>query len=428
MRHQRLWIHAVGMIGLLSTSCSISSAQSTNQAPLEAATSRWTQFRGPQGTGVLSKSPVPLPWTEDRVTKIPLPGTGVGSPVVWDDHVYLMAANPDDATRIVVAIDWRSEETVWTRAYSSHPHRLHGFSSYASTTPAADASGIYVAWADPEQVHVTHLDHAGNERWTRELGRYVSQHGFGTSPMVVGKRLILLNSQDAEELEQGVAPGEDRILALDTETGSTLWETPLPTRRVCYGVPAVRQVDGIDELVCATTGQGIFGMDLANGQIRWSHDCFKLRVCASMVLDGDLAIASHGSMGGRDNLLVAYDMKQQQERFRITRAAPYVPTPIAHGGLLFLWSDAGIVTCVRSSDGQVRWSERIGGSFFGSPVLLGDALVNVSDVGTVTILAASEGFQRLGVIETDSKVRSTLAATPERLLMRTEDALWVIRP
>jgi outer membrane protein assembly factor BamB len=126
-------------------------------------------------------------------------------------------------------------------------------------------------------------------------------------------------------------------------------------------------------------------------------------------------------------MLVAFDMDTQQERFRIQRAAPYVPTPVAQGDLLFLWSDAGIVTCVKLEDGQVLWSERIGGNFFSSPILLGDRLVNVSDTGTVTILAASAKFQKLGSISTDATVRATLVSSGDTLLLRTYEQLWIIR-
>jgi hypothetical protein len=75
----------------------------------------------------------------------------------------------------------------------------------------------------------------------------------------------------------------------------------------------------------------------------------------------------------------------------------------------------------------VRWSERIGGNFFSSPVVLGETLVNVSDSGDVTILSASERFHRLGTISTGAVVRSTMAVAGDTLLMRTDDALWLIR-
>ena len=387
----------------------------------------WSRFRGEGGRGVNERCRVVVPWKPEQVTKIPLPGSGNGSPVVWGNRAFLVAANDDNADRIVVAIDLETNQIVWEKRYPSTKHRLHQFSTYASTTPCVDEDGIVIAWGEPEHVVVKRFSHQGGELWSRDFGRYVSQHGFGTSPMLVDGKVILLDSQDAEELEPGVAPGSDRMLALDLRTGSTLWETPLPTRRVCYGVPSVRAVNGIKELVCATTGLGIFGMDLETGKVLWNHDCFKQRVCASTLISGPLAIASHGSGGGRDNLLVAYDMETREERFRIQRAAPYVPTPVVYGDLVFLWSDAGIVSCVRLSDGATRWSERIGGNFFSSPVIVGDRLLNISDRGDVTVLAAGDGYRILGTIATESVIRSTPAVTETKILLRTESELWVIR-
>jgi outer membrane protein assembly factor BamB len=422
MRIASLAFVAIGMVLLLTASLH---AQTANH---HAAA--WSRFRGPEGCGIASETPVPWPWNFERSTRIPLPGSGVGSPVVWENQAFVISASSDDddATRHVIATDWTQGTIAWHRSYPSRTYTIHKFSSYASSTPAVDASGVVVAWGDPEHVMVMKFTHAGQELWSRDLGPYVSEHGFGASPILVDGLVILLNSQDAEGLEQGVAPGEDRMIALDSQTGSTVWETPLRTRRVCYGSPTIRRVGDATELVCATTGQGIFGMDLRTGEIRWSHDCFRLRVCASMLLAEDLAIASHGSMGGKDNLLVAYDMKQGLERFRIQRAAPYVPTPLFHNGRLFLWSDAGIVSCVSVEDGTVRWSERIGGNFFSSPIIVGDAMVNVSDVGQITAVAAGENFKNLGTMKIDAKVRSTLAATSSSWLLRAEDALWVIHP
>lgn len=421
--------NATWMISILA---SVLAAQPPTepQSPSELASgvASWNRFRGPQGSGLAPADPVPWPWDPQKATQIAIPGTGIGSPVVWGDQAFVLSAASDDATRYVIAVDWKQGSVDWQHSYASRTHRLHPFSSYASTTPAVDDSGVVVAWGDPERVTVKKFSHAGQELWSRDLGPYVSQHGFGTSPIFVDGLVVLLNSQDAEELEQGVAPGEDRMIALDSATGATVWQTPLPTRRVCYGVPAIRHLGGTTELVCATTGQGIFGVDARTGKILWNHDCFRLRVCASMVLTDELAIASHGSMGGKDNLLVAFDMKQGRERFRINRAAPYVPTPLVHGDLLFLWSDAGIVSCVSLTDGDVRWSQRVGGNFFSSPVLLGETIVNVSDVGQITAVAASEKFENLGTMKIDAKVRSTLAVTPSRLLLRAEDALWVFQP
>ena len=388
---------------------------------------KWDRFRGENGLGVLEKCQVQIPWKESQVKSIVLPGSGNGSPIISGRMVFLLSADPTDATRHVIGIDLAKNAIAWTKSYPSATHALHKFSSYASSTPCADNERVYFAWADPDNVVVKAFTHAGEEIWSRSLGRYVSQHGFGTSPMLVDGKVVLLNSQDALELPPGVQPGEDRMIAMDCKSGKTAWETGLPTTRVCYGVPSVRKVGERTELVCSTTGQGMFALDVSNGSIVWKHECFEQRVCSSSVLLGNVLIGTHGSGGGKDNRLVAWDIESQKELFRINRAAPYVPTPVSLDGLLFLWSDNGIVTCVEISTGVSLWSNRIGGDYSGSPVILGKNLINVSHDGVVNILAASSEFQKLGTVETGKTVRSTIAADSEHVLLRTESELLIVR-
>jgi outer membrane protein assembly factor BamB len=126
--------------------------------------------------------------------------------------------------------------------------------------------------------------------------------------------------------------------------------------------------------------------------------------------------------------LIAFDLSKKQERFQIAKksVAPYVPTPVATGDTLFLWSDAGIVSAVDLIDGNTIWSMRIGGDFSSSPIIVGDKLLNVSHTGAVTILSASREFQKIATIETDLTVRSTMVPAGDRLLLRGDSQLWII--
>jgi hypothetical protein len=54
-------------------------------------------------------------------------------------------------------------------------------------------------------------------------------------------------------------------------------------------------------------------------------------------------------------------------------------------------------------------------------------LLNISDRGDVTVLAASDAYRILGTIATESVIRSTPAVTETKILLRTESELWVIR-
>lgn len=386
----------------------------------------WTRFRGPNGIGVAT-STVTIPWAASDVTKIDLIGNGHGSPAAWNDRVFLMSADPNTGTRYLLAIDPNAGTQIWKRDFQARTHSIHRFNSYASSTPCVDEERVYSAWADPEQTIVLAVTHDGIEVWRRDFGSYVSQHGFATSPICVGELLILLNSQDAVELPPGVEPGQDRMIALDRRTGKTVWETELPTSRVCYGVPCVWEHPEGKELVCSTTSQGMFGLDLATGKLLWNHDCFNERVCSSSILIGDTLIGTQGSLGGKGNTLVAFDLASKKELYRITKSCPYVPSPVANGGNLFLWGDAGVVTCVDAVSGETRWVNRVQGDYSGSPVIVNDKLINVSSAGVVHILLASDQFEKIGEISLDETVRSTLVPMQNKLLIRSETSLFVVK-
>ncbi|MFN7876666.1 MAG: PQQ-binding-like beta-propeller repeat protein [Pirellula sp.] len=385
----------------------------------------WTRFRGQNGSGV-AESHVMIPWESESVERVRLLGSGNGSPVVWNDRAFLMSADPNTGTRYLLAYDLKSGSLIWKQDYRSRTYSMHKFSSYASTTPCVDEDAIYSAWADPDQTVLVATSHDGNEIWRRDFGRYVSQHGFGTSPICVGELVILLNSQDALELPPGVEPGQDRMVALNRKTGDLVWETELPTSRVCYGVPCVWDNPEGKELVCSTTAQGMFGLDLATGKLLWNHQCYRERICSSSILIGDLLIGTQGSGGGKGNTLVALDLNTKQERFRVTKSCPYVPSPVANDQHLFLWGDAGIVTCVDPKEGKTIWTDRVPGDFSGSPVIVNDKLLNVSASGVVQILKANNVFERVGEIDLGEPVRSTIVPMTDKLLIRSEASLFIV--
>lgn len=53
----------------------------------------WPQWRGPAGSGVSAERDLPERWsgTENVAWRVPLSGTGVSTPVVWDDRVFVTA-------------------------------------------------------------------------------------------------------------------------------------------------------------------------------------------------------------------------------------------------------------------------------------------------------------------------------------------------
>ena len=301
---------------------------------------------------------------------------------------------------------------------------MHAKSSYASSTPCANANSVFFAWASPESLTVKAFSHDGVEQWSKDFGRYISAHGFGGSPIVVDDKLILSNNQDAEELPAGVAPGDSSVVALDVKTGQVIWETPRKSVRTSYGVPSVVEEGGKKVLIFAETGDGVFALDAATGKQLWNNKVFTKRSVSCPVIVGDIAISTEGS-GGGGNILFGVNLKGNHElAFEIKNTvAPYVPTPVAKGELLFLWADKGIVTCASATNGETFWSQRIGGNVSTSPVIAGDKLIGIDEEGTVTILSASRSFQELGKVKLGEVTRSTPLVAENYLLIRTDTKL-----
>jgi hypothetical protein len=85
--------HSVIACSLLAlTALAEGSGISSNSSRLR----NWPQWRGPLANGVAPHANPPIHWSETNNVrwKIPLPGQGHSSPVVFGDSIFLLAAMP----------------------------------------------------------------------------------------------------------------------------------------------------------------------------------------------------------------------------------------------------------------------------------------------------------------------------------------------
>lgn len=400
---------------------------------------QWKQFHGPEGLGNAGIGSLPESWTQQEYAwTFDLAAADVGSPVMDETTVYLLdTATDSNGTKTVdlVAIDLETGKLRWRHAHPMIDRRRHARNTPASTTPTIAGDQVFFAYGDAEGAYVQAYSISGDLIWSRSLGPWTGYHGFGTSPVVVGSKLILFNSQQADKLEDWQVAGQSRMMALDIRTGEDIWTTPTETTRPCYGVPAIyqREQDGAIEIIAANTGNGMFGLDLASGNMKWSLGVFDKRSCSSPLVvrglpDGDLAIGSSGS-GGGGNVLSAVRIPQSDDEtptevFRMAKLAPYVPTSAVKGHLLFAISDNGIASCLDLSDaGASQWSQRLGGNFGASPIVIGDQLLIISLDGTAHIANATADKPSFSQFELGGPVGATPAFSRGRLVLRVGSKL-----
>ena len=380
-----------------------------------AGAADWPRFRGPNGAGCGEAPGVPVPWaTNDYRWVITLPGVGHSSPVVVGPRLFVTCGENSNATRIVVCLDATSGRTLWQRDFVSQPFQQNGDNSYASATPAADASGVVVAWTTPEQVTLVALDNAGRDVWQRKLGKFVGIHGSGVSPVIVDDLVIYFDDQEdpaslpARVYARPGAPktaGKSALIALDRRTGATRWQLDRQSNQSAYITPCVRQgSQGRAEIILADTAHSFTAVDAATGKVSWmAPDIFKERCVASPVLAGELVIASEGRGNAGIRCVAVRPGATPPVVFEIPKPAPLVPTPLVVGERLFFVTDQGAMACAHAATGAVLWREQVSGNFYSSPVCANGKIFCVTKLGDVLVVAAADKFEILGRVPLGEK-------------------------
>src|ERR1019366_2679945 len=244
----------------------------------------WPRFRGPNGAGV-STTKFPVQWTEkDYLWKVALPGRGNSSPIAWEDHVFVTAAADKTGMRLGLCVDASSGKTVWQREFADAAYKLPARNHIATSTPTVDAERLYLAWATPTHYLVQALDRqTGKDVWKADLGKYVSQHGFGASPILYEDLLILSNEQDKT----------GSLHALDVKTGNEVWKLPRNSGNATYSAPCIYHVGNRPASIVFTNWQhGITAVEPRTGRVQWELSVFEPkkqeRAIASPVIAGDL--------------------------------------------------------------------------------------------------------------------------------------------
>jgi outer membrane protein assembly factor BamB len=407
-------------------------ATALSSLALQSPAQEWTRFRGPNGPGVSHAKTIPTELTPADINwKIELPGVGHSSPVLWGDRVFLTCSGEKEGGLSVLCYAVADGKLLWKHDFPLRPFAHHKFNSFASATPAVTKSAVYVVWNEPEHYFLTALDHEGKQLWQRDFGPFVSQHACGVSPIVVEDKVILGGEQDGQEFVAGSdRSGQSFVAAVNAETGATIWQTPRKSVVVAYSTPIVRESkDGRPALIFNSQGHGIYMVDAYSGKVLWEYaGAFDKRSVSSPFMAGDLIFGSCGSGGGGNRLVAvkagdATGTGKAELAYEVKKSAAYVPTGLAVGDLVWIWSDGGIVTCLHAPTGEIRFQERVGGNFFGSPIWVDGRLFAVSTSGEVDVVEASDKFKLLHRFPLGELCHSTPAVAGGRLYIRTEKHL-----
>ena len=393
-----------------------------------ARAENWPAWRGPRGDGTSRETNVPVRWGPDEnvAWKVPIPGKGHSSPVVWGEKIFLTTCLEKGRQRVLLAVDRASGKVLWRRVVltTGRLERKHRLNSHASSTPATDGRRVWVTFLDYPTIHVACYDADGKELWRRSPGKFYSMHGFCSSLLPYGDTIILNADQDAK--------GDDRayIVAFDKATGRQRWRIDRPNRVRSYCPPVVFEAAGKWQMVLSGS-KCVASYDPRDGRQHWIIDGPTDQFVASMVYADGVFLMTGGfptlhilgiRPGGRGNVTYTHVL------WHVRKHASYVPSPIAAGACFFVVSDRGRASCLAAKTGKYLWQKQLGRHHSASPVSAGGNLYFPDDGGTTFVIRAGPKFELIAKNTLPDGYRASPAVSGGQIFLRGLKHLYCIGP
>ena len=456
---------------------------STNAQPgkktSETRTNEWTQFRGPNGTGVAEGFALPTEFgaKKNLVWKTAVPFAR-SSPVVTADRVFLTASEGDKL--ITLALDRKDGKVLWRRDVARARHMpIYKANDAASPSPATDGKNVYAFFAE---LGLISYGPDGKERWRVPLGPFNSFYGMAGSPVLDGNTLVMVCDQRNDSF----------ILAVDARNGKELWKKSRSNFEA-YSTPAIYKPKDGPAQVIVLGSNTVDAYSLDKGERLWWVSKIGSYPKGVPVLGADMVYVT--ADGGEEPFLPPFDeslkqfdknkdqrlhseeMKAQPEAYdhfgwldpnndgyvdraeydfvrnstiaghgltavrlagqgdltssnvvwSLKKSYPSIPAPLIYRGVMYLMKEGGIVSSLDPASGAILKQGRTPDAleeYYASPVAADGKIFVVSGSGKVTVLKADAQWEILAMNDLDEEVWATPAIAGNNLYIRTRTALY----
>lgn len=434
---------------LLLASCLVTvAAENTKPAASGDLLHQWPQWRGPLANGVAPFANPPVTWGESNNLrwKLPLPGTGHSSPIIYGDTLYLLAAAPtgrklppvyDNAPGthdsvpvtqvhqfLVFAVKRRDGKISWQKVVREEfPHEGgHYTGSLVSNSPVTDGERLY-AFFGSRGLYC--LDLNGDVIWQKDLGRMqtLHAHGEGSSPVLYAEKLIVCLDHE----------GNSFLAAFDKLTGKELWKTPRD-EKTSWSTPLVVEHEGRVQIVVSATKR-VRGYDPATGRQLWECAGLTDNVVSSPVYSQGMIIAGNSyyeqAMLGIRLAGASGDItRTDRVAWKLNRLTPYVSSPLLYGDTLyFLRHNQNILSRLDPQTGKPRGEPlRIPGisEIFASPVGAAGRIYIAGRDGRIAVLRHDRENALLAMNQLNDAFSASPALAGDALYLRGEKYLYCI--
>ena len=393
------------------------------------ATPAWSGFQNGGQLSFLSKSVRPVDslsvdWT------IELDGYGQSSPLTWDDQIYVttVVGENKDTYKLTAYATVDGKQRWQESIPNPTPQPNNNYVSRAAPTPVLDADGIYAFF---EGGVVAAFSHDGKQRWSLDLvdrfGTIEARHGLAAS-VEQSESSIFVWVERAEE---------PYAVALNKSNGKVLWKSD-GVGATSWASPRLVPVGDAEHLVLSGIGS-IIGLDPKSGERLWTLDNISGNSTPTPIPLGDRRFLIGATVGRGDsdsstsaasNGVVQIAKNQSgwsaDYVWRATKATSSFGSPLAHNGIAYFVNRSGALFRLDLDTGELRDTERLGGSIWATPVGVGSQVMFFTKAGEiVSVSADADKTQLIDLSETiEGGTLYAGVVTDHHILVRTGSRLF----
>ena len=390
------------MLVLAAGALPIGAAQGRGAVPAS-----WPGLWGPSRNG--EAAALPSPPALNELWRRPAAGGYSELAIAGETAVTMELRGGED---FVVALDTATGRERWAVRVAPTFKGHDGSDDGPIATPAIEGRDVFAVGPHGQLLA---LDLAsGRERWrhdlAREFGAGVPDWGFGSSPLVLGDRVVL---PTGGEKSRG-------LLAFDRATGRLAWSAPHSTSRgYSSAVPAT--IGGVRQIVGAA-GDRVYAVSPADGRVLWSltgPDPLDVVANSPIVLPGDRVLYGTWNHSVLAQITKNGGTFSAAEVWRSARLRAYNGPTIHRDGVLYAFTGPQL-TCADAATGAIKWQERTGA---GTLIGLGPYLLVLGQTsGELRIVRASpdryEEVSRTKVLTPDAMSVTGPSLAGGRLFIR----------
>ncbi len=339
----RLPLHPGTLAALALAAALTSLAASDPDAP-------WPTFHGPRRDNISGEAGLLRRWPKDGPPLLwKASGCGQGYSAVAAAEGLLFLSGDFGDQEFVLALD-REGRLRWK---TPHGKAWKGAQPGARTTPTYDHGRVY--HLGPHGSLSAFEAGTGRTVWTVDVcERFESSvrtWGYTENLLIDGDRLLLM-------------PGgvKGRVVALDKNTGRTLWANTEITDRAAYSSPIVAEHGGVRQLI-ALARSTVLGVDVQTGKLLWSHEhestCDQ-NVTSPIYHDGCVFVTS-GHLAGARVVRLSADSRRAEQVWFGTRLDNCHGGVVLRDGCLYgsgcrLYNKG--LLCVEFATGKIRYQAK----------------------------------------------------------------------